>query len=179
MPQPKICFSSTVPEVQAVMNAAVGAESWPHKDSKWTNLMEARNYFIRNELARLGVSPRDIKTLSTQDRRHRISILEDAFTREFFPYSRRWGWMAAAVGEDEAWIHAPGLRTWMVKWALRTVEHDRRDPSDFLLYMPAAAKLSSSAPSGQVHCASSSGMSYTGSGQSYDAVRDSAQEHNK
>jgi len=130
MPVPsRIQPKSSKSVVQECMNISVGKIYWVEQNSKWQNLLEARNNFVKERLQRSeGLSVEQFKQLETNQRRYRVGRLESAFTEDFFNYTRDGGWMAEAVGEEDRWIHIEGISRWHVKWALHAIENSNVGP---------------------------------------------------
>ncbi|TVY81697.1 hypothetical protein LSUE1_G003834, partial [Lachnellula suecica] len=98
---------SPVSLIQETINNAIGKTYWVGQEARWRNPMwrwEARNSFIRERLARDGLSPRQFKDLDITQKRYRANRLESAFSRDFFRYTRDGSRMAEATGETGDWI---------------------------------------------------------------------------
>ncbi|RDL41171.1 uncharacterized protein BP5553_01150 [Venustampulla echinocandica] len=107
--------------VQDYMNASVGQQYWIGQDIVWKNFLQARNTFIREQLEREGLSPKQFKDLSAVQKRYRTSQLDRVFAAEFFEHTRDGGWMQDAVGNNKSWIYIHGMSAWHVKSALHAL----------------------------------------------------------
>ncbi|KAF4637150.1 hypothetical protein G7Y89_g935 [Cudoniella acicularis] len=92
---------------------------------KW--FKAARKGFVKEELQRQGLSPKQFKESDVIQKRYHIAQIERAFAAQFFQYTRDNSWMQDAVGPDSSWIYIHGMSVWHVRFALQSIESDVRD----------------------------------------------------
>lgn len=113
--------------VQDAMNKSVGEIRWHASsdgslDIMWINLLAARAQFVTKQLVKDNLTLEQLAALPSLDRRVQVAKMADAFTKDFFQYTRDKDKMQEAIGDKSDWLNIPGMGAWHVKAAIHSLK---------------------------------------------------------